>query len=178
MKIRGFRNIGPLILLAGLNQISTGGEMGKKGILDVIHGMRSVSIDEVAVQDLFGAKIDNTRNNGYLAFYEGTGPRLDDGVKISKFGFMKANDGTTAPWVYMDIEGQCVSLDDIKKAYPDLTTRNPVPSPHTLMVRYVSENDYSEMSFAFKVDSPTAPRCLVNVGFSPKNLKSNPALTK
>lgn len=178
MKQRAFRNIGPLILLARLNQISSGGEMGKRGILDVIHGMRMVSIDKAAVQDLFGAKVDNKRNNGYLAFYEGVGPRLDDGVKISKFGFTKSNDGAAAPWVYMDIEGPCVSLDDIKKAYPDITTRDPVPSPHSLMVKYISENDDSKMSFAFKVDSPTAPRCLVNVGFSPKKFKSNPALTK
>lgn len=157
-----------LVALAAVSQVSLAGAVEGKSVWTIIHGMRTVSYEEGAIEEFFGARIDQRSDNGYWTFHEGKGPSLGDGVTISKFGFMTKNDASAAPRVYMDISGKCVNLDDVRKAYPDLFTDQPVPSAHSPLVKYVSRGEGWELGFAFRVDGPRPPYCLVNVGFISK----------
>lgn len=161
-----------LIILASIGQVSAGEIMEKKSILEVIRGMRTVPIEEAAIQELFGVKIGTRTDNGYWKSYEGKGPTLGDGVTISKFGFMTKNDAAAAPLIYMDISGSCVRIEDIKKEYPDLVSTGYAPSLHDPIANYLSVNENWELKFNFRVHGTLRPDCLVNVGFSSK--KWNP----
>lgn len=168
MNICHFRCGALLAMLAGVGHASAAGVAEQPSTLDVIHRMTTVTVERTAIEDLFGARVEVIKGNGYWTFHEGRGPVLADGMTITKFGYMTKNDGSAAPSVYMDIVGRCLELEQVRTAYPDLFTQNPVPSPHGGGVGYRSINDEREISFAFRVDDPRSPRCLVNVGVSQK----------
>lgn len=168
MKIDRIRSGTLLLLLAGTVQASAAGVTAPQATLDVIHGMTTVALERTAIEALFGARVEVIKGNGYWTFHEGRGPILADGMTVTKFGYMTKNDGTAAPRVYMDIVGRCLELEQVRQVYPDLSTQNPVPSPHGGGVGYTSINDEREINFAFRVDEPRSPRCLVNVGVRQK----------
>ncbi|KQW93277.1 hypothetical protein ASC94_11510 [Massilia sp. Root418] len=160
-----------LIILAGLSKVCAAGAAEEKDIWDVIRGMRTVAIGEVGIQELFGAKIRTRTDNGYWKFHEGIGPALGDGVTIDKFGFMTKNDATAAPWIYMNISGHCVRLDDIRKEYPNVAPDGFAATIHAPIASYVTKSEEWELKFSFRVHDSRRPECLENVGFSPQKRK-------
>lgn len=174
MRFPSLRYPALLIMLAAISQACAAEAVSQKNLWDVLEGMRAVSAEEAAMEEFFGAKIDSRSGNGYWQYHTGPGPRLVDGVEISKFGFSTKNDNSAAPLTYLDIAGDCVSVADVKKAYPDLLLKYGYSNPHSknepyLVHEYWSTNEYGKTIFFFKRYRQPSPECLSNVKFSLNN---------
>jgi hypothetical protein len=164
MRARTLKHFALLTLLAASGNAS----FGATGIWDLMRAMRATQVDERSVQALFGARIEQRYGNGYWTFAEGKGPTLGDGVGIARFGFMTKNDGAAPPTIYMHLDGRCIAYDDVRTAYPDLQSDGTAPTVHAPRMVYWSRRGDGDMQFSFTATPGAAPRCLVDVGFSPK----------
>lgn len=133
-----------------------------------ISGM-SASLKTLSVTTLSNAPLSfkMTRQNEYINFYNADDFKLDDGTSITEIGLRLSKDnGGMAPLLNFSPSGQCITLDAVKKRYPQLVlTDYPRGRSENEVTSYTAPEDMNgqKVSFSFTVKKPD---CLGSVVIS------------
>ncbi len=133
-----------------------------------ISGM-SASLKTLSVTTLSNAPLSfkMTRQNEYINFYNADDFKLDDGTSITEIGLRLSKDnGGMAPLLTFSPSGQCITLDAVKKSYPQLVlTDYPRGRSENEVTSYTAPEDMNgqKVSFSFTVKNPD---CLGSVVIS------------
>jgi hypothetical protein len=109
-----------------------------------------------------------TRQNEYINFYNADDIKLADGTNITAIGLRlsKQNDGMAPLLNFSPSSGQCITLDTVKKRYPQLRlTDYPRGRSENEVTSYTARKDMNgqKVSFSFTVKNP---HCLGSVVIS------------
>jgi hypothetical protein len=156
------------VLIALLTTGMAGGDAQKKDLWMFISGM-SASLKTLSVTTLSNAPLSfkMTRQNEYINFYNADDFKLDDGTSITTIGLRLSKDnGGMAPLLNFSPSGQCITLDTVKKRYPQLVlTDYPRGRSENEVTSYTAPKDVNgqKVSFSFTVKKPD---CLGSVVIS------------
>ncbi|MCK6786500.1 hypothetical protein L8S61_05605 [Enterobacter roggenkampii] len=156
------------LLIALLTTGMAGGDAQKKDLWMFISGM-SASLKTLSVTTLSNAPLSfkMTRQNEYINFYNADDIKLADGTNINAIGLRLSKDnGGMAPLLNFSPSGQCITLDTVKKHYPQLTlTDYPRGRSENEVTSYTAPKDMNgqKVSFSFTVKNPD---CLNSVVIS------------
>jgi hypothetical protein len=156
------------VLIALLTTGMAGGDAQKKDLWMFISGM-SASLKTLSVTTLSNAPLSfkMTRQNEYINFYNADDFKLDDGTSITEIGLRLSKDnGGMAPLLNFSPSGQCITLDAVKKRYPQLVlTDYPRGRSENEVTSYTAPEDMNgqKVSFSFTVKKPD---CLGSVVIS------------
>lgn len=133
-----------------------------------ISGM-SASLKTLSVTTLSHAPLSfkMTRQNEYINFYNADDFKLDDGTNITAISLRLSKvNGGMAPLLNFSPSGQCITLDAVKKRYPQLVlTDYPRGRSENEVTSYTAPEDMNgqKVSFSFTVKKPD---CLGSVVIS------------
>jgi hypothetical protein len=136
-----------------------GGDAQKKDLWMFISGM-SASLKTLSVTTHSNAPLSfkMTRQNEYINFYNADDFKLDDGTSIIAIGLRLSKDnGGMAPLLNFSPSGQCITLDTVKKRYPQLVlTDYPRGRSENEVTSYTAPKDVNgqKVSFSFTVKKP------------------------
>jgi len=104
-------------------------------------------------------------SNRYWTFYKSPGITLQDGVTLTSVNFSFNKDVYNSGSVGIDLEGACITLDQVRKNYPLLALAS-LPRGESLEEAryYSSEFPWGKISFGFKEKRPD---CLSHVSLKP-----------
>ncbi|HHA1913552.1 TPA: hypothetical protein ACOEDZ_000051 [Enterobacter asburiae] len=158
------------VLIALLTTGMAEGDAQKKDLWMFISGM-SASLRSLSVTSLSNAPLSFkiTKQNEYINFYKADDFKLDDGTSITEIGLrLSKYNGDMAPLLNFSPSGQCITLDTVKKHYPQLTlTDYPRGRSESEVTSYTAPKDMNgqKVSFSFTVKNPD---CLGSVVISAK----------
>ncbi|MGX9837085.1 hypothetical protein ACH32B_14000 [Enterobacter dykesii] len=153
------------VLIALLTTGMAGGDAQKKDLWMFISGM-SASLKTLSVTTLSNAPLSfkMTRQNEYINFYNADDIKLADGTNITAIGLRLSNDNDgMAPLLNFSSSDQCITLDTVKKRYPQLRlTDYPRGHSENEVTSYTARKDMNgqNVSFSFTVKNP---HCLGSV---------------
>lgn len=157
------------VLIALLTTGMAGGDAQKKDLWLFISGM-SASLKTLSVTTLSNAPLSfkMTRQNEYINFYNADDIKLADGTNITaiELRLSKDNNGMAPLLNFSPSSGQCITLDTVKKHYPQLTlTDYPRGRSENEVTSYTARKDMNgqKVSFSFTVKNP---HCLGSVVIS------------
>ncbi|WP_420300564.1 hypothetical protein [Enterobacter sp. BNK-8] len=157
------------VLIALLTMGMAGGDAQKKDLWMFISGM-SASLKTLSVTTLSNAPLPfkMTRQNEYINFYNADDIKLADGTNITaiELRLSKDNDGMAPLLNFSPSSGQCITLDTVKKHYPQLTlTDYPRGRSENEVTSHTARKDMNgqKVSFSFTVKNP---HCLGSVVIS------------
>ena len=156
------------VLIALLTTGMAEGDAQKKDLWMFISGM-SASLKTLSVTTLSNAPLSfkMTRQNEYINFYNADDFKLDDGTNITAISLRLSKDnGGMAPLLNFSPSGQCITLDAVKKRYPQLVlTDYPRGRSENEVTSYTAPEDMNgqKVSFSFTVKKPD---CLGSVVIS------------
>ncbi|WP_395303984.1 hypothetical protein [Enterobacter sp. ECC-019] len=156
------------VLIALLTAGMAGGDAQKKDLWMFISGM-SASLKTLSVTTLSNAPLSFklTRQNEYINFYNADDIKLADGTIITAISLRFSKDnGGTAPLLSFSPSGQCITLDTVKKRYPQLVlTDYPRGRSENEVTSFTAPKDMNgqKVSFSFTVKKPD---CLGSVVIS------------
>jgi hypothetical protein len=106
-----------------------------------------------------------TRQNEYINFYNADDIKLADGANITAIELRLSKDnGDMAPLLNFSPSGQCITLDTVKKRYPQLRlTDYPRGRSENEVTSYSPNMNGQKVSFSFTVKNPD---CLDSVVIS------------
>ena len=157
------------MLAALLTTGMAGGNMQKQDLWQFIAKM-SASLKTLSVNSLDNAPLSFrlTKQNEYINFYNADDIKLADGTNITaiELRLSKDNDGMAPLLNFSPSSGQCITLDTVKKHYPQLTlTDYPRGRSENEVTSHTARKDMNgqKVSFSFTVKNPD---CLGSVVIS------------
>jgi hypothetical protein len=156
------------VLVAILTTGMAGGDGPIKDLWMFISRM-SASLKTLSATNLSDAALPFKlmKDNKYIIFYNADDFPLADGTNITAIGLRLSKDnGGMAPLLNFSPSGQCITLDTVKKRYPQLVlTDYPRGRSENEVTSYTAPKDVNgqKVSFSFTVKKPD---CLGSVVIS------------
>ena len=168
------RNLRPKVSKAGavLVAILTTGMAGEDAQINdlwMFISRMSASLKTLSVRNLSNDALPFKlmKGNEYINFYNADDIQFPDGTNITAIGLRLSKDnGGMAPLLNFSPSGQCITLDTVKKHYPQLTlTDYPRGRSENEVTSYTAPKDMNgqKVSFSFTVKNPD---CLGSVVIS------------
>lgn len=119
------------------------------------------SLEPTALAAVLPVAFRPTTRNAYFAMHEADGVALADGVNISHVQLRTRLDDAARGLIVLDLEGACVSLDDVRQRVPSVALTNaPRGRSPNETTGFSAEQAWGTLSFGFKERSPG---CLASV---------------
>lgn len=122
-------------------------------------------LTQAKVEKAMGVNLQQQDRSGNFIHLKGKGPVLSGGLMVSSIDLlMRPNaEFDTNSGLSLELEGACVTLEDIRKRYGDLDiTQHPRGRSPLETTVYASKAAWGTLSFAFKQETPD---CLFRVSF-------------
>lgn len=128
-------------------------------LIDVLGG--SPSLAPSAVVAVLPVAFKLTTRHADVADYAADGVALADGVHLGDVALRTRLDDTTRGLMVLDVEGACMTLDDVRRRYPAITLTSPPPghSPSESS-GYSDAQAWGTLGFGFKESNR---QCLATV---------------
>lgn len=127
---------------------------------------KQIPFSKAKIEETLAIGLVEKRRSAHTTFFEGGGVRLLQSVGLTKVDLRLGNRPDDPGLLGIDLEGPCITLDDVRRHYPSLEITD-APRGRSMEEEtvYTATLPWGELSFGFKEKNPN---CLAGIGFKPK----------